>query len=423
MTDTTLYNLNCTGRIKAGHSPRAAVNAFARLANIEHSKAAAIIQGRKTIKKSQPLNKAKALQSKLEALGLIIELKDSNAAPVRVEEPMLEVATEVSSTISPHQPNASEKPQGALAGAELSLEPIDVATHAEPLTVANTEQNAPLKPGYISCPKCNTEQPEAIECSACGVVIAKAALQNIPLERTTRSTQGGRQSRADQAPQPETNEEASTFRILIAAGAAATLGALAWYWVAMTLELELGLLAWAIGGLVGFAAVYFNASGDNAGYLCGALALAAILGGKYMVATTLTNDVFSELQTAQGTEEYENFVSFAESTVAEIDIALADEQALREYLIEYEYVYETNPDDIPVEDLPGYREEIAASRDEVSDFITSIESGTTQETYGRQVTMETFTSLFSLIDILFILAGVTTAFKMAREGRSLRSKI
>ncbi|MBU2886687.1 hypothetical protein KO507_13015 [Gilvimarinus agarilyticus] len=69
-----------------------------------------------------------------------------------------------------------------------------------------------------------------------------------------------------------------------------------------------------------------------------------------------------------------------------------------------------------------YDYEYTDARSELTTMKSSAEDGSLQDLDGREATMEIFKSSFGLLDILFLLAGISTAFKMAREGRSIRSR-
>ena len=86
---------------------------------------------------------------------------------------------------------------------------------------------------------------------------------------------------------------------MVTAGAAvaALLGAGAWALIAAATGYELGLVAWAIGGLSGFGAVMFaNGHADGRIQLIAVVAsLGGILMGKYLSFLSLYNDMAAQL--------------------------------------------------------------------------------------------------------------------------------
>lgn len=84
-----------------------------------------------------------------------------------------------------------------------------------------------------------------------------------------------------------------TIRVFVAAVLAGVVGAVVWAAVVYFSGYELGLIAWAIGGLVGFAAL--SATGRSGttttGVIAAAVAALSVVGGKWMVASIVTNDV------------------------------------------------------------------------------------------------------------------------------------
>lgn len=81
-----------------------------------------------------------------------------------------------------------------------------------------------------------------------------------------------------------------------AAIGAAFVGAIAWWAVAHFADYEIGLLAWGIGGLVGFATVAAGGRGVPMAVCAAALALLAIGGGKLAAAQSALSEVKAEAQ-------------------------------------------------------------------------------------------------------------------------------
>ena len=93
---------------------------------------------------------------------------------------------------------------------------------------------------------------------------------------------------------------AAQKRVPIAFGAAfgATLVcAIAWWLIWKTAGAEFGILAWAIGLVVGFAALLVGGRGQQVALTCAVLAPMAMLGGKFFVAASKRSSVgeFAEL--------------------------------------------------------------------------------------------------------------------------------
>lgn len=79
---------------------------------------------------------------------------------------------------------------------------------------------------------------------------------------------------------------------IVAGVVAGLVGAAVWGAVAYFLDMELGLLAWGIGGLVGFAvgATAQEDAGPSTGILAVVLSVLSIMGGKYAMVLALQSE-------------------------------------------------------------------------------------------------------------------------------------
>lgn len=415
MQDDALFNVMCTGNFKSASTPEDAIAAFAQLAKIDSQKAKAIIVGKRAIKKAIAHDKAYQLKTKLEKLGLEIKLQ-------RVQPDTSGLGLSLAPMEKPEATKASPAPQNEHATASgLSLAPLEVAStlSAQDPKKEPEQKHASLSPNQMVCPKCELQQPKAMECQGCGVIVAKAeALLNRSATEQSASRMHPQQSDESGSNVDQDAEEApvSTAKVFFAASVAALVGALLWQFVAVTFYYELGFLAWGIGGLIGAAAVYYGASGDNAGYLCGALALVAILGGKYLVASSFTDMYFDELQSTSSEEELTQMAEALSEQAQIIKNALASDQALREYLVEYGYVQETDPWAIDQAVVDANREEIELVFEDYEPMVNMYSGDDLEGGLSAFATSEVFKDSFSWVDIIFLLLGVSTAYRMASEG-------
>ncbi|MDO3385815.1 hypothetical protein QWI17_08195 [Gilvimarinus sp. SDUM040013] len=366
MTEEALFDVYFTGKVKTGHSFKAAIAAFAKLAKIETTKAAQLVQHSRAIKKSISRDRAKLLQQQMEKLGLITTITPEG-------ESISSFTTEATTPTS----------------SGLTLEPMQP-------TAISAESEATVSEGPPEEPAVSPIEPQ------------------LPGECATAS------NRINEASTLEDDDPTSpsTVKIFIAAGAAAFIGALLWKFIAITFELELGLLAWAIGGMIGAAAVYYGAEGDSAAYLCGALALIAILGGKYWVASSFAETYLAEINSATTQADFDEFISVARDQIVPLEGALSSDYALRKYIVDKNYVVGVGPKDIPAETVAEFRAELEEDLNEARDVgsIKNVEE--LAERYGHVATSEFFKASFSWLDFLFLALGVYAAFNMARSGSS-----
>ncbi|MCP8899430.1 hypothetical protein [Gilvimarinus xylanilyticus] len=372
MTEDALFDVHFTGKVKTGHSPKAAIAAFAKLAKIETTKAAQLVKNNRAIKKSVSLERAESLRQQMEKLGLLMAIKPQGE------------------TIAPQAPDSNTQPISGSAGLTLApMEPTEMSREQQASdTATDTAQQEPEAHTQAFTPETQ---------------LASGAIRYNKTNAADDSTE---------------EISPSTVKILLAAGTAALLGALLWKFVAITFELELGLLAWAIGGMIGAAAVYFGAEGDNAGYLCGALALVAILGGKYWVASSFTETYLAEMNNHITQEEFDDFISVARDQIAPLQAALASDRALREHIIDNNYVVGVSPSEIPEATVAEFRTQLQEDLNEAREVGSANTIEEFSEQYGHIATSEIFKASFGWLDFLFLGLGVYTAFNMARSGSS-----
>ena len=90
----------------------------------------------------------------------------------------------------------------------------------------------------------------------------------------------GQERRGWGAPEGEAEEVFMKTAAFLGAVAGGLVGAVLWAVIACTTGMEIGYVAWAVGGLVGFGAYALGGRGKAAGVTCAGIAAAAILVGK-----------------------------------------------------------------------------------------------------------------------------------------------
>ncbi|PID65891.1 MAG: hypothetical protein CR977_00250 [Gammaproteobacteria bacterium] len=211
---------------------------------------------------------------------------------------------------------------------------------------------------------------------------------------------------------------------IIAGCAAALLGALAWRVIATAFDVELAFMAWIIGGVIGLAVTMTGSRGQMSGILCAILAVVAIMGGKYLAYSALEANVMAEIKAMLEPEfermqtlaktynpnmdnaEFARFFSaYANEEAIGLDIATdfsdAEVDSMRTMLepqlkqiagMDFNQWYETN-----------YAPAMAAMQQMV-DAMPG-------EEYSPWTTIR---DQWSWQDILFLLLGVITAFRVGR---------
>jgi hypothetical protein len=204
-----------------------------------------------------------------------------------------------------------------------------------------------------------------------------------------------------------------------AAAVAALVGALVWMLIAVGFGYELGIVAWGIGGAVGFAAAILGGRGKVSGGVCGALALAAILGGKLLAMGSIQ----STLADVMADEELWNAETQAYFEELRTDAKLygslgSDEYALRRFIVDRGYSEAESVDEVTAEDLSFFREYEAPSLNWIASNNPSYEEwqSHTMQAITEISTLDLVISELGALDLIFLLLGIGTAFRLGSGG-------
>ena len=222
----------------------------------------------------------------------------------------------------------------------------------------------------------------------------------------------------------DTVADGVTPRAIMAAGAAALAGALVWMGIAVVFDYEIGLVAWAIGGLVGFASAVTGARGSAAGAMCAAMALAAIIGGKFLAFQTFQASLADMMQGEEMWAGDEMQAWFEEVQVdAELYMGLdGSESALRQFMLERNYTEGYSVEEITDEEIEAFLdydagdlEWIAASAPSFEEWREHIQANFSDLSTDIS-TMDLVVESLGLIDIVFLFLGLSTAYRLGESG-------
>ena len=259
MSNQAQFSVYSTGHSDTDTNTHPVKQEFAKIFGISEAKAEEYIQKKKLIRKGLTQEQAELYQSKLEKIGLptLIEPAISHA-PAANES--------INTEVTPPASNA------------FSLLPVDAESEQDISNASSTK----VKKGF-ACPKCEFEQNKAAECIKCGVIFDK-------LKESSRSIRGedvtSSQTIKDNADKRRSGNVEREGNVVVGLGAAAIVAcilAFVWKLIAIHTGYELGVVAWAVGGAIGFVAVMFGARGEVPAVACALLAAFAIIGGKYMI--------------------------------------------------------------------------------------------------------------------------------------------
>jgi hypothetical protein len=221
------------------------------------------------------------------------------------------------------------------------------------------------------------------------------------------------------SPRSENGMPTSSFAAALIAAAA---GASTWAAVGYFTGYEVGYVAWAIGGLVGFAMARFGGRGTTCALTAAALSLAGIAAGKLLGTHFVAEKALQESCDAAFTPAlHEEFVRDA-ADFAELGADAGDDE-LRTFMVEHSYTAATSPEEVQDEELVTFRSTNAPN-------LLALHAGKTSyaDWYTERVaeSRKAFEEDFSIvqanleelnaIDLLFAFLGVSTAFGIVRRA-------
>ena len=304
MSDTTTCAVIATGQLQSGFDLDKVQESFAATFKLPLEQAKKIVGTEKVLKKGLDREKAQLYKDRLEKIGLIIIID-----PPAILNDYSSLSLE---------PIESDIPDKSTPDSQSSLFPkTDSAVVSESVST-NVATSAPANTvsAVFSCPKCGLEQPRSHECQGCGIFFEKynARMSEeklkespMPVSSLNQNTETVAVSNEEHDDIDEMDDAADVIepKAILAAVGAAIVGALVWKFIAITFGIELGILAWGIGGLVGFAAAQLGSRGDYSAAICAVLALLSILGGKYLIMEGYKSEFNNILTSEYSAEDFQ----------------------------------------------------------------------------------------------------------------------
>lgn len=310
--------------------------------------------------------------------------------------------------------------------------PAAVSPPAEPkvdlqqepaLELVQDEADTSPKQGTIECPNCQQVQAKAEQCENCGIWFHKFESSAVPVQHV-RAPQATPDAAQDAQEVTAVSSDVASKESVLgpaaigAAAVAALLGALVWKFIALTFGYEFGLIAWGIGGAVGFAAAIAGSRGVQAGVVCAVLAFGSIVVGKYWAYDALVDDFQQAFSSAMEDDE-EMHAYFEEETESARLFAAGSGTDIftRRFMVERGYTYATNPANVTDAELEDFREYVEPALREMAQDPPNYEEwqAGSAESFDEISPWALMREDFGILDILFIFLGIGTAFRLGSQ--------
>jgi len=382
------YRVVTTGRILEGFDPVDVQKHLVSVLRLEPAQAERFFEKPRVLKKDATWASADKLCRQLAILGVSAEIQ--NPAPTAASQPS--------------EPNLGLQEEPAL-----ELVQDEATAEASP------------KQGTVECPNCQLVQAKSEQCESCGIWFHKFESSAAPAQpETVSKAVPAAAMQADDSPvvssDVDSEEGALSPAAIAAAIVAALLGALVWKFVAVTFEYEFGLIAWGIGGAVGFAAASAGSRGVQAGVVCAILAFGSIVVGKYWAYSAFVDQFQDEIS---GAMEYDGeMYDYFEEEMEDARLFVAGSGTdifTRRFMVDRGYTYASNPADVSAAELADFREYVEPELRLMAQNPPNFEEWQA----GSVASLEGISPWalmredFGLLDILFGFLGIGTAFRLA----------
>jgi len=389
MTISDNYKVVTTGQVLDGFDPASVRKQLVSVLRLKPDQAERFFERPRVVKKDVTWANADKICSQLAKLGVAAEIQ--SPAPPAAHPPA--------------EPNLALQEQPA-------LELVQDETSASP------------KQGTIECPNCGHVQAKSEQCENCGVWFHKfesPAAMTQPVSAATATPAVAAMQAADSTVEPVSSDSASeegalNLVAIVAAVAAALVGAWLWRFAAVTFGYEFGLIAWGIGGAVGFAAASAGSRGVQAGVLCAVIALGSIVLGKYWAYSAIVDqlqDAISGVSAEFDEEMYDYYEEETEDARLFVRGSGSDD-FVRRFMVERGYTDATDPARVSAYELADFREYVEPTLREMAESQPDFEEWqeSSVDALDQISPWAMMREGFGILDILFAFLGIGTAFRL-----------
>jgi hypothetical protein len=206
-------------------------------------------------------------------------------------------------------------------------------------------------------------------------------------------------------------------RAFLGAAGGAVIGAVIWGMLTVVTGMEIGYVAWAVGGLVGFGAAALGGRGTQCGALCAVLAVVSIFSGKMIAANAILKKAMDKVTSSSGLF---NKAAYDEARAdAEAFSKIKAESDHAAFMVERKFTKAESPQKVSAEKLKEFRENQVPHLRQIASEKPSFEAWQADQKRKINEAMGQSLSLTQIvvkslgpIDILFGLLGVATAYRL-----------
>jgi hypothetical protein len=388
MTISDAYSVITTGQILEGFDPDDVRKQLISVLRLKPAQAECFFEKPRVLKKDMTWAGADKLCSQLAKLGV----------SAKIQSPAPSVASQ------PAEPKLA-----------LQEEPA--------LELVQDEADASSVQGTLECPSCQHVQAKSEQCESCGIWFHKFESSSVPTLPDSAPKAIPAAMQADDSTLVSSDVPAEKGALSPAAIAAAVVAALigAWLWrfVAVTFEYEFALIAWAIGGAVGFAAASAGSRGMQAGVVCAVLAFGSIVLGKYWMYSAFVDEFRGAISGAMEVDEemYDYFEEEMEDARLFVSGSGSD-IFTRRFMVERGYTYATDPASVSEAELADFREYVEPELRDMAQNPPDLEEwqASSAESLDELSPWAMMREDFGILDIIFAFLGIGTAFRLASQS-------
>lgn len=207
----------------------------------------------------------------------------------------------------------------------------------------------------------------------------------------------------------------NAFGMVIGGGIAGIIGSAVWALVAYGAGLEIGWIAWLIGGLVGFGVAMAGGKGGNAGLLAAAIAVLAICLGKVVTVEMLLNHKIEQKVSSSDARDFYEKMKKAAPEFRKLDST----DGYAAFMVTHRLTDARSAENVTQEDLSDFKQRTAPDLQQFESQYPSFDvwkakksRSMTAAVAARISVWDELNATLGFMDILFFFLGIATAVRV-----------